>query len=128
MSVQTPVHLQKCLHVSIRPGPWSNGSRWPGPMNHICVYIVNLRKRWHHGWQTQCNIGFQHFTACLNTVADQLEPFTATVFPDGSGLFQHNKAPCNAEEEEEKKRFRNGLRNIVKTVQGVLDQLWDELK
>ena len=31
----------------------------------------------------------------LNIVADQVHPFTAMVFPDGSGLFQQDNAPCH---------------------------------
>ncbi len=35
------VPCQKCLngHVSIRAGPWSNGRRLPGLINHIFFYI-----------------------------------------------------------------------------------------
>ncbi len=35
----TPLHLRK-HHVSIRTGPWSNGRRWPGLMNHVFFYIT----------------------------------------------------------------------------------------
>ena len=31
----------------------------------------------------------------LNIVADQVHPFMAMVFPDGSGLFQQDNAPCH---------------------------------
>ena len=31
----------------------------------------------------------------LNIVADQVHPFMARVFPDGSGLFQQDNAPCH---------------------------------
>ncbi len=34
-------------------------------------------------------------TTYLNTVADQVLPFMARIFPDGSGLFQQNNAPCH---------------------------------
>ena len=34
-------------------------------------------------------------TTYLNIVADQVHPFMATVFPDGSGLFQQDNAPCH---------------------------------
>lgn len=27
-------------HVSITTGPWSNGSRRPGPMDHVFFYIT----------------------------------------------------------------------------------------
>jgi len=30
-----------------------------------------------------------------NIIADQVHPFMAMVFPDGSGLFQQNNAPCH---------------------------------
>ena len=30
-----------------------------------------------------------------NIVADQVHPFMAMVFPDGSGLFQQDNAPCH---------------------------------
>uniref|UniRef100_A0AAY5KPB9 Tc1-like transposase DDE domain-containing protein n=1 Tax=Esox lucius TaxID=8010 RepID=A0AAY5KPB9_ESOLU len=33
--------------------------------------------------------------AYLNIVADQLHPFMAMVFPDGSGLFQQDNSPCH---------------------------------
>ena len=33
-------------HVNIRTGPWSNGRRWPGLMNHIFFYVkwMHLRR------------------------------------------------------------------------------------
>ena len=31
----------------------------------------------------------------LNIVADQVHPFMAMVFPDGSGLFQQDNVPCH---------------------------------
>ena len=31
----------------------------------------------------------------LNIVADQAHPFMAMLFPDGSGLFQQDNAPCH---------------------------------
>ena len=31
----------------------------------------------------------------LNIVVDQAHPFSATVFPDGSGLFHQDNAPCH---------------------------------
>ena len=31
----------------------------------------------------------------LNIIADQVHPFMAMVFPDGSGLFQQDNAPCH---------------------------------
>ena len=31
----------------------------------------------------------------LNIVADQVHPFMAMVFPDGSDLFQQDNAPCH---------------------------------
>ena len=31
----------------------------------------------------------------LNIVSDQVYPFMAKVFPDGSGLFQQDNAPCH---------------------------------
>ena len=34
-------------------------------------------------------------TTYLNIVADQEQHFMATVFPDGSGLFQQDNAPCH---------------------------------
>ena len=35
-------------------------------------------------------------TANLNIVGAQVHPFMATVFPDGSGLFQQDNAPCHS--------------------------------
>ena len=46
-------------------------------------------------------------TTYLNIVADQVHPFMATVFPDGSGLFQQDNAPIL------QKLFRNGLRSMT---------------
>lgn len=34
------------------------------------------------------------FDMCLNIVEDQVHPFMADVFPDGSSLFQQNNAAC----------------------------------
>ena len=34
-------------------------------------------------------------TTYLNIVTDQVHPFMVTVFPDGSGLFQQDNAPCH---------------------------------
>ncbi|KAJ8276573.1 hypothetical protein COCON_G00083250, partial [Conger conger] len=50
-------------------------------------------------WETlgpgiHVDVNLTHATY-LNIVADQVHPFMATVFPDGSGLFQQDNAPCH---------------------------------
>ncbi|MCI4377385.1 hypothetical protein PGIGA_G00202980 [Pangasianodon gigas] len=47
-------------------------------------------------------------TTYLNIVADQVHPFMATVFPNGSGLLQQDNVPCHTA-----KLFRNSLRNMT---------------
>ncbi|GFU55377.1 transposase domain containing protein [Trichonephila clavipes] len=34
-------------------------------------------------------------TGYLNIIADQLNPYMASVFPDGNGMFQQDNAPCH---------------------------------
>ena len=50
-------------------------------------------------WQTlnpsiHVHVTLTHATY-LNIVADQVHPFMATVFPDGTGLFQQDNVPCH---------------------------------
>ena len=44
------------------------------------------------------NIGSCHSCGCYfetSIVADHVHPFMETVFPDGSGIFQWDNAPCH---------------------------------
>ncbi|MCJ8732198.1 hypothetical protein PDJAM_G00208470 [Pangasius djambal] len=74
---------------------------------HVCV--AYLGKRWHQDalWDEGKTGGGSLMgpgihvdviltrTTYLNIVADQVHPFMATVFPNGSGLFQQDNATCH---------------------------------
>ena len=47
-------------------------------------------------------------TTYLNSVGDQVDPFTAMVFPEVSGVFQQDNDPATLQT-----LFRNGLRNAL---------------
>ncbi len=106
-------HHQKCLngHVSIRAGPWSNGRRLPGLINHIFFYIRCLAGcvfNWGRGsrkselWEKgrpgeaeSCSAALGpgiHVgvtlasTTYLKIVTGCVHPFMAVVLPDDSGL------------------------------------------
>ncbi len=60
------------------------------------------------GWETMGHGIHEDITSICTTdlkiVADHVQSLMATVFPDGSGLFQRDDVPCNTA----KKMFRNG--------------------
>lgn len=51
----------------------------------------SLRRR-HTGIQVDVNL---RLTTYLNIVADQVQPFMATVFPNSSDLYQQDNAHCH---------------------------------
>lgn len=70
----------------------------------------------------------------LNIIADQVHPFMETVFPDGSGLFQQDNAPCRTEEtvlewfEEHDDEFRVSTWPRDSPDLNPLGHLWDVLE
>ena len=120
----TPVHHQECLQWAwnSRTGPWNNGRRWPGLMNHVFFYNMWLAKcvcvmaagctvgRRQAGggsvmlwaifcWETlgpgiHVDVTWTR-TTYLNIVADHVHPVMARVFPDGRGLSQQGNALCH---------------------------------
>ncbi|MCI4388573.1 hypothetical protein PGIGA_G00087550 [Pangasianodon gigas] len=72
-------------------------------------------------------------TIYLNIAADQVHPFMATVFPNGSGLFQQDNAPCHSAKivqawfEEHDKEFRVLTWPPNYPDVNLIDHLWDVL-
>uniref|UniRef100_A0A3Q3JTD4 Transposase Tc1-like domain-containing protein n=1 Tax=Monopterus albus TaxID=43700 RepID=A0A3Q3JTD4_MONAL len=87
--VDGQVHVRRLPEEELTPG--STTGRWQARGDSVMIWAMFC-------WETLGPVIHVDITLTrttyLNIVADQVHPFMAKVFPDGSGFFQQDDAPC----------------------------------